>query len=214
MDWEKLEKILSENNQPKFRLEQIKKAIYQDGVSAFSQISNLPKNLREILDEKIYPHTKEYSKDNKNNISPSSTDRSGFGVGVKILPFAVEKILESKNKDSVKALFKLSDGNLLESVLISPKPGIWSVCVSTQVGCPLNCGFCATGKNGFKRNLTAEEIVGQVLFWKQHLRKLQNQNNKSQINLKSKIQNPKFGNLPAGRQGSKFKIIYSLPCSK
>ena len=141
MDFEKLEKTLSENNQPKFRLEQIKKAIYQDGVSAFSDISNLPKDLREILNQEI-----------------------------KILPFGVEKVLDSKDKNparnatparnashkeagehsvaggSFKVLLKLKDNNLLESVLMSPKSGMWSVCISTQVGCPLNCGFCATGR--------------------------------------------------------------------
>jgi len=179
MDCEKLEKILSENNQPKFRLEQIKKAIYQDGVSAFSQISNLPKNLREILDKKL-----------------------------EILPFKVEKILESENKDSLKALFKLRDGNLLESVLISPKPGIWSVCISTQVGCPLNCQFCATGKSGFRRNLTAEEIVGQVLFWKQYL-KAQNveretQNEKNIHNSKFIIHNSHISNVVFMGMGEPF----------
>ena len=153
MDLNELEKILAENNQPKFRLEQIKKAIFQDGVSSFLEISNLPKDLRETLNQEI-----------------------------KILPFEAEKILTAKNRKparnathsvaggSSKVLLKLSDNNFLESVLISPKPGMWSVCISTQVGCPLNCRFCATGQGGFKRNLTAEEIVGQVLFWKQKLK--------------------------------------------
>jgi len=154
MDIEKLEKILLENNQPKFRLDQIKKAIFQDGVSSFLEISNLPKDLREVLNREI-----------------------------EVLPFKIEKILKSKDDNparnashsdaggSAKALLRLNDDNLLESVLISPKPGIWSVCISTQVGCPLGCRFCATGKNGFKRNLTSEEIVGQVLFWEQELKK-------------------------------------------
>jgi len=142
MDIEKLEKIIADNNQPRFRLEQIKKAIYQDGVYSFLDISNLPKDLREILNKEI-----------------------------KILPFDIEKILEGEDKKSSKALLSLADGNLMESVLISPKPGMWSVCVSTQVGCPLGCKFCATGKGGFKRNLTAEEIVGQILFWNQELKK-------------------------------------------
>ena len=192
MDFEKLEKILSENNQPRFRLEQIKKAIYQDGVSSFVEISNLPKDLREKLSEQV-----------------------------EILPFKVEKVLESKDKNparnathsvaggSFKALLKLDDTNLLESVLMSPKPGMWSVCISTQVGCPLGCGFCATGKGGFKRNLTAEEIVGQVLFWKQHLRKLQNQNSKFQINTKFENKNPKIENCKLKIENSHIgNVVY------
>jgi len=140
MDINKLEVILKEKNQPKFRLEQIKKAIFQDGISLFAEITALPKDLREILDKEI-----------------------------KILPFEIEKILESKN--SYKALLKLNDGNFIETVLISPKPGLWSSCISCQVGCVLGCKFCATGQLGFKRDLTIEEISGQVLFWKQYLKK-------------------------------------------
>lgn len=138
MDINKLETILKENSQPKFRLNQIKKAIYQDGVSSFLEITSLPKDLREKLDKEV-----------------------------KILSFQIENILKSKDNLSVKALLKLNDGNFIETVLISPKPKIWSVCVSSQVGCVLGCDFCATGKMGFKRNLSSEEITDQVLFWRQ-----------------------------------------------
>ena len=141
MDIARLEKFLTEKGQPKFRAEQIKKAVFQDGIASFSEMTNLPKNLRETLEKEI-----------------------------QILPFAVEKVLVSGDKKSAKALFKLADGNLLESVLISPLENTWSVCVSSQVGCALGCRFCATGKMGFKRNLSAEEIEGQVLFWKGFLR--------------------------------------------
>jgi 23S rRNA (adenine(2503)-C(2))-methyltransferase len=140
MNIKKVEQILLKNNQPKFRLEQIKKAVYQDGVSSFLEISNLPKDLREILNKEM-----------------------------KILSFEVEKILVSENKDSIKALLKLEDGEKIETVLMSAREGDWSVCISCQVGCPMNCAFCATGKGGFKRNLTAEEISDQVLFWKKYL---------------------------------------------
>lgn len=137
----KLEKILGNNNQPKFRLEQIKKAVYQDGASSFLDISTIPKELREKLDKEIT-----------------------------ILSFEAEKILESEDKRSIKALLKLSDGEKIETVLLSPRPEIWTVCISSQAGCPLNCSFCATGYAGFKRNLTAEEITDQVLFWQQYLK--------------------------------------------
>jgi adenine C2-methylase RlmN of 23S rRNA A2503 and tRNA A37 len=108
--------------------------------SAFSEISTVPLDLRKKMEEKI-----------------------------KILSFDVEKVLVARDKQSVKALFRLIDGSLMESVLISPKPNNWSVCISCQVGCAMGCRFCATGKMGFKRNLTAEEITDQVLFWRQYL---------------------------------------------
>jgi 23S rRNA (adenine(2503)-C(2))-methyltransferase len=141
MNLEKLEKFLKENNQPKFRLEQIKKAIYQDGAYSFLEITTISKDLRELLNKEI-----------------------------KILSFEVEKVLISTDKRSMKALLKLSDGNCIETVLLSPRPNIWTACVSSQAGCPLNCAFCATGKGGFKRNLTAEEITDQILFWRQFLK--------------------------------------------
>lgn len=65
-----------------------------------------------------------------------------------------------------KYLFRLSDGKHIETVLI-PEKGKRTVCVSSQVGCPLDCKFCATGKMGFSRDLSAGEIVGQLLFLKE-----------------------------------------------
>jgi len=64
-----------------------------------------------------------------------------------------------------KALLELSDELRIETVLMDY--GQWkTVCVSCQVGCPLACTFCATGKMGLKRNLTVDEIIDQILFWK------------------------------------------------
>jgi 23S rRNA (adenine(2503)-C(2))-methyltransferase len=141
MDLEKLEKFLVENGQPKFRLGQIQKAIFQDGGSSFLEISTISKDLREKMEKEM-----------------------------QMLSFEVEKVLVAKDNQSIKALLKLSDGNLMETVLISPKPNVWSACISCQVGCAMGCRFCATGKMGFKRNLTAEEITDQILFWKQYLK--------------------------------------------
>lgn len=67
-----------------------------------------------------------------------------------------------------KVLFKLNDGQKIESVLMDYDQWL-TVCVSSQVGCSLACSFCATGKMGFKRNLTAEEIVDQILYWNQKI---------------------------------------------
>lgn len=66
--------------------------------------------------------------------------------------------------DSQKVALKLADNLHIESVLMDYDDWI-TACVSIQVGCPLACTFCATGKMGFKRNLTVEEIVDQVIYW-------------------------------------------------
>ena len=142
MDIKKLEQFLLENNLPKFRLGQIKKAIFSDGASSFSEITTLSKELREKMEEQL-----------------------------QLLSFSVEKVLEAEDGQSIKALLRLNTGDLIETVLIAPKPGTWSACISCQVGCAMGCRFCATGKMGFKRNLTAEEITDQILFWRQYLKK-------------------------------------------
>jgi len=70
-----------------------------------------------------------------------------------------------------KYLFQLADGNCIESVLIH-QPSRWTLCVSSQVGCAIGCSFCRTAKMGFKRNLLAAEIVGQVLAVKEDIARL------------------------------------------
>lgn len=171
MHFEKLKTILAEKGEPKFRLSQIQKAVYQDGVSSFAEISTLSKDLREYLEKEL-----------------------------NILSFEVKKVLVSKDKQSIKALLELADGNLIETVLLLSGYDKWSVCISSQVGCPLSCAFCATGKSGFKRNLTAEEITDQVLFWKQYLKK----DLQSFKNLELKIKNYDIGNVVYMGMGEPF----------
>ncbi|PLW80548.1 23S rRNA (adenine(2503)-C(2))-methyltransferase RlmN [Candidatus Woesearchaeota archaeon] len=72
------------------------------------------------------------------------------------------KTVESKD-GTKKLLLELDDGNLIESVIIPQKNDKYTFCISTQVGCAMGCKFCATSKLGFKRNLTSDEIVEQVL---------------------------------------------------
>ena len=79
-------------------------------------------------------------------------------------------ILVSKKEDSAKARIILEDGLKIESALMRHKDNRNTVCVSSQVCCPLGCLFCATGKMGFKRNLTSEEIIEQVLFFDRYLK--------------------------------------------
>lgn len=172
MDIKKLEQFLAENNLPKFRLGQIQKAIFQDGISSFSEITTLSKDLRQILEKDL-----------------------------QILSFEIEEVLVANDGQSIKALLKLHDGNLMETVLISPKPGIWSACISCQVGCQMGCRFCATGKMGFIRNLTTEEITDQILFWHQYLKK---SNVQFIQNSKFEIQNSNVGNIVFMGMGEPF----------
>lgn len=141
MDNKKLADLLIKNNIPSYRLKQIQKAIFFEVQDSFLSISSLPMELRDILEKEI-----------------------------KILPFEIKTVLVSKDNRAIKALLLLEDKNLIETVLISPKPDVWSACISSQVGCALGCLFCATGKGGFKRNLTTDEITSQILFWRQYLK--------------------------------------------
>jgi len=87
-------------------------------------------------------------------------------------PLNIEaEFLVGKDKKTVKALVTLEDGLKIEAVLMRHGDGRKTVCVSSQVGCPLACGFCATGKLGFKRNLSPMEIVQQVLLFARYLKK-------------------------------------------
>ncbi len=74
----------------------------------------------------------------------------------------IDTVQESKKDRTVKFLFKLKDNHKVETVLI-PFNNKYSVCLSSQVGCAMNCSFCFTGEQGLKRNLATSEIVGQFL---------------------------------------------------
>ena len=121
---------------PAFRAKQILPWVYKDIVSDYSQMTNLPQDLRTYLNENIRL-------------------------------FAVEEKLRKISTDgTMKALFELKDGETIETALIPSGDGVnYTVCVSCQVGCPMNCAFCATGHMGFLRNLTIAEIVDQVRFF-------------------------------------------------
>ncbi len=138
MNLSKLSSILQ--TEPKYRFVQVNKAVWQDFISSWQEVSSLPKVLREKLELEC-----------------------PLDIAAKI-----EKNT-SKNK-SVKALVSLSDGEEIETVLIRQKDKRNTVCVSSQVGCALACEFCATGALGFRRNLSSEEIVEQVIFWSRYLK--------------------------------------------
>lgn len=75
-----------------------------------------------------------------------------------------------KSSGTSKTLIILPDKLQIETVLMRHADGRNTICVSSQVGCPIGCQFCATGQLGFKRNLTAWEIINQVLFWARRLK--------------------------------------------
>jgi len=74
----------------------------------------------------------------------------------------IDTVYESEKDRTVKFLFKLNDGQKVETVLI-PFNNKYSICLSSQVGCAMNCAFCFTGEQGLKRNLTTGEMIGQFL---------------------------------------------------
>lgn len=82
------------------------------------------------------------------------------------ISLAGTKVLTSPIDGTKKAILTLHDGSKIEAVLMPNARGKYTVCVSSQVGCGMGCTFCATGKMGLKRNLTPDEIVDQVRFWR------------------------------------------------
>lgn len=140
MDISHLETVLRDMHQPAFRRAQIIRAVAHEGVSSFHDITTIGKTLRAALDARV-----------------------------SILPFTPVHVRLSRDGRAIKALLRLQDGHHIETVLIAPKPGTWSACVSSQVGCAMRCAFCATGALGIVRDLTADEIASQALFWRHYL---------------------------------------------
>jgi 23S rRNA (adenine2503-C2)-methyltransferase len=89
-------------------------------------------------------------------------------VDVPVSTLTLSHRAQSKKDGTVKALFKLADNKEIEAVMI-PNGDFRTVCVSSQVGCAMKCSFCATGTMGLKRNLRADEIVDQVLYFEKEL---------------------------------------------
>ena len=116
----------------KFRAKQIFEWLHR-GVQTFEEMTNLPKELRKQLSEFAY-----------------------------IAEVSVYKMLVSKTDKTVKFVFRLYDGSLIETVVMKYKHG-YSVCVSSQVGCRMGCAFCQSTKGGLVRNLLPGEILGQIL---------------------------------------------------
>lgn len=132
LNMEELGRILAELGEKKFRAKQIFQWLHVKKVFSFEEMTDLSVKLRGMLEEKFV-----------------------------ITRLPVERKLESKIDNTVKYLYRLPDGNFVETVLMEYNYGT-SICVSTQVGCKMGCKFCASAIAGFVRNLTPAEILMQV----------------------------------------------------
>lgn len=137
---EELERVFSGLGQPRYRATQLVEGLYRQRAAGWNGLTTLSKALREQLAERFRFET-------------------------------LQLVTVQGAKDTTrKFLWRLADGGLIESVLIPANPDLYgepsdrqTLCVSTQVGCAYGCRFCASGLEGFKRNLGAAEIVDQVL---------------------------------------------------
>jgi 23S rRNA (adenine2503-C2)-methyltransferase len=149
---------LTAHGQPAFRARQIYRQFYQTLAEDFSQMTDLPAGLRERLSQTIV-----------------------------LQPLRLLTQQVSSDGQTRKALFELRDGNTVETVLMlyggedkadkatkdndTEGRARRTVCLSTQAGCAMGCAFCATGQGGLRRNLTAGEIVSQVLHFARDVRR-------------------------------------------
>lgn len=133
MSLDALGELLTDLGQPKFRALQIFKWL-QSGVESFDEMTNIPLNLRQKLEDISY-----------------------------IATVKASRRYVSKIDGTVKYVYELFDGELIESVLMKYEHG-YTVCISTQVGCRMGCKFCASGIYGLTRNLTASEMLAQITY--------------------------------------------------
>lgn len=149
LNYSDIQAILADLSQPAFRAKQIWEGAYRHLLASWHDFTNLPKDLRAFLGEN-------YALSNLKTVDEIS----------------------SFDEQSTKLLFALEDDNKIESVILRSNERI-TLCISTQSGCPVGCVFCATGKLGFFRNLSAGEIIEQVI----HLMRLLAENDEHITNI-------------------------------
>lgn len=120
---------------PPFRADQLWKWMYDNKATHFDQMHTLPNDLRERL-----------------------------GAEARLGRLEIVRELQSSDGQTRKVLFRLPDGQLVETVLMEYDDERRTACISSQAGCAMGCVFCATGQMGFARHLTAGEIVEQALY--------------------------------------------------
>lgn len=126
-----IEQWMKEHGQPAFRAKQVFQWMHQKYVASTEDMSNLPKALRAQMDEEGFVHIE------------------------------AEMSQESKSDGTIKFLYRLSDGQMIETVFMRHNYGN-SVCISSQAGCRMGCRFCASTIGGLVRNLTASEMLEQI----------------------------------------------------
>lgn len=140
LDLPALRSLLLDHGEPTYRAEQLWEWLYGHLATSFDQMTNLPLLLRQILAAK-----------------------TTIGVA------DVVNELHSPDGRARKDLLRLGDGEMVEAVLMRYQRRR-TVCVSTQIGCAVGCGFCATGQMGFRRDLTSGEITCQIVHFARVLR--------------------------------------------
>lgn len=144
MKSKQIEDLMQSLGESSYRGRQVYKWIYQKEVHSFYEMSDLPKDLRAKLDEHML---------------------------VSIPRVLKQRVSEDGTR---KYLLELNDKKRIEAVVIPQnyeKGSKYTLCMSTQVGCPVRCAFCATGQSGFQRDLESYEMVGQVLAARRELAK-------------------------------------------
>jgi len=141
LTYPQLKELVTSLGEPAYRADQITWRVYKKLATSFDEMTDLPQQLRQKL----------ASAASLSSLTPVSQKVSADG-------------------QTRKALFRLDDGRTIESSLMLYAPTGSSrerrtVCVSTQVGCPIGCPFCATGQQGFERNLKPGEIIEQILYF-------------------------------------------------
>jgi len=168
MDFKEIEQILSK--EPRFRLKQVKQSLFCDLINNWPEAITLPLALRQKLG-KEFPIT---IKAEEFKSKDSRTIKALINLEDDL---KIESVLMQHNKSAAGSSLSATYSNpaLRTPAFVQNPPRLTkdrnTVCVSSQVGCPLACGFCATGRIGFERNLTSWEIIEQVLFFARYLKK-------------------------------------------
>jgi 23S rRNA (adenine2503-C2)-methyltransferase len=142
LTFEQLTAWLSDHGHKKFRASQVWEWLYRTRVTNFSEMTDVNKDCIKLLEEHF------------------------------VIQTLTEHVKQESADGTIKFLFKLQDGNLIETVMMRHKYGI-SVCVTTQVGCNIGCSFCASGLLAKSRDLSSGEIVEQIMNVQLHLDKLE-----------------------------------------
>ncbi|GIP35005.1 Cfr family 23S rRNA (adenine(2503)-C(8))-methyltransferase [Paenibacillus sp. J2TS4] len=134
--YERIREFLITENEPKFRFQQVVQAVFKQKVAEFEKMTALPIKLRHKLIQQ-------------------------FGSTL----LDIRPVSQALSPQAEKVLFEIPGGDKIEAVAMKYRAGWNSYCISSQSGCGFGCSFCATGAIGLKRNLSADEITDQILYF-------------------------------------------------